>query len=99
MTKNGGAAEAQLLREAQRAVTRTSAISLAIIWLVLAVGLILPAIHAHWRGNSASIFYWAGVVGLLAFAWLVIKVWRSLMTQYSNGLSGRHRLTTGTHLH
>ncbi len=69
-------------RKAKRVATRTSAIFLMVVWLLVAVVLTFDAISAHSHGHARSAFFWIDLVALVLFAGRIVRVWRRLSTRY-----------------
>ncbi len=82
MTENPVPDEAPHVREAKRAATRTSAIFLMTVWVLIAALLIFDAINTHSHGHAPSAFFWIGLVALVAFTGSIVRGWRRLSTRY-----------------
>jgi len=82
VTDNPVPADSPQTREAKRAATRTSAIALMVMWLLLAALLAFGAITAHSHGPAPSAFFWVGLVALVLFTGSIVSVWRRLSTRY-----------------
>ena len=63
------------ISEAKRAGTRVSLISLAVIWALLAVLLLWPALLTHSRGKPFSVLFWVGLVALLFLGSMIVWIW------------------------
>ena len=85
MTENPETAESLRTREAKRAATRTSAISLMVIWVLVAALLAFDAINAHSHGRALPTFFWIGLLALVLFAGSIVSVWRRLQNRYPKG--------------
>jgi len=82
VTENPVPAESPRTREAKRATPRTSAISLMVVWVLVASLLTFDAISAHSHDHALSAFFWIGLLALVLFAGSIVSVWRRLSTRY-----------------
>ena len=82
MAEDPAPTEAPHIRESKRAATRTSAISLRVIWVLAAALSTFDAVRAHSYGRPLSAFLWIGLVCCVLFAASIVRVRRRLNTRY-----------------